>query len=297
MNRYYIYILIAASLWGSIGIIVKLFYAAGFSPLQLVCFRTIIGSALIFLYLLVRDREKFKIRLKDLWLFFGTGILSFVFFNVNYFIAVEKTGLSVASVLLYTAPAFVFLLSVLIFKEVITRRKMGALALALLGCVLVSGVLQSSDVPLNGAGILSGILAGFGYGLYSIFAKLALTKYDTLTVTLYTFIFASLGAIPFARIEQVPGLITSGGLAVNIILFAVVITILPFTLYTKGLSRVEPSRASILATIEPVVATIFGVILFNEQLTMMKTIGIAAVIGAAILINVTPKSLAGGTNE
>lgn len=297
MNKYYLYIIIAASLWGSIGIIVKSFYAAGFSPIQLVTFRTLIGATLIFIYLIAKDRSKLKIRLKDTWLFFGTGIISFAFFNICYFMAVEKTGLSVASVLLYTAPGFVFIMSVFVFKEVITKRKLLALCLAFLGCLLVSGVLQNSGATLDRFGILVGVLAGFGYGLYSIFGKIALCRYDSLTVTFYTFAFGFLGTLPFARITEIPPMITSGEIAVNIVLLAVVITILPFALYTKGLSMVEPSKASILATIEPVVATIFGVVLFSETLTFIKILGIASVISAAIIINSNPKSITGGANE
>jgi len=266
MNKYYLYIIIAASLWGTIGIIVKSFYAAGFSPIQLVCFRTFIGSILIFIYLISKDKSKLKIRLNDIWMFLGTGIISFAFFNVCYFIAVAKTGLSVASVLLYTAPGFVLILSVIVFKEKITKVKIMALCLAFLGCLLVSGIFQNSDTSLDLTGIMIGILAGFGYGLYSIFGKIALSRYDTLAITFYTFLFGFIGSMPFA-------------------------------LYTKGLSKVEPSRASILATIEPVVATIFGVILFNEALTFIKILGIASVIGASIIISLKSTTTIGGLNE
>ncbi len=290
MNKYYIYIIISASLWGTIGIIVKSFYAAGFSPIQLVFFRTFIGVLFIFSYLIVKDKSKLKIRLKDTWMFFGTGIISFAFFNVCYFIAVEKTGLSVASVLLYTAPGFVFILSVIIFKEKITKVKMMALGLAFFGCLLVSGVLQNSDYTLDLTGIMIGVLAGFGYGLYSIFGKIALSKYAPITVTFYTFTFAFLGAMPFARVTEIPSMVTSGEIAIKILLLAVIITILPFALYTKGLSNVEPSRASILATIEPVVATIFGVLLFNEVITFIKILGIASVICAAVIISLKPRT-------
>ncbi|MBK5261329.1 MAG: EamA family transporter [Peptostreptococcaceae bacterium] len=65
MKKYYLYIIIAASLWGTIGIIVKSFYAAGFSPIQLVCFRTFIGGLLIFIYLIANNKSKLKIKLKD----------------------------------------------------------------------------------------------------------------------------------------------------------------------------------------------------------------------------------------
>lgn len=297
MNKHYVYIIIAASLWGTIGIIVKNFYAAGFSPIQLVTFRTLIGASCIFVYLALRDREKLKISFRDWWLFIGTGIISFVFFNICYFISVERNGLSVASVLLYTAPAFVFLLSVMIFKESVTKIKIFALVLALTGCTFVSGALEGSGGSMDLYGIFAGILAGFGYGLYSIFAKLALKKYDTVTVTFYTFLFGAIGALPFARMGEVPGMITSGAVAMNIVLLAVIITILPFTLYTKGLSGVEPSKASILATIEPIVATIFGVVLFQEEMTLLKISGILLVIGAAIMINLTSQTSRGEIHE
>lgn len=297
MNKYYLYIIIAASLWGTIGIIVKIFYAAGFSPLQLVCFRTFIGGLLLFIYLIVKDKYKLKIKLKDSWMFFGTGIISFAFFNVCYFIAVEKTGLSVASVLLYTAPGFVFVFSVIVFKEKITKIKMLALCLAFFGCLLVSGVIQKTEVSYNFSGIIIGILAGFGYGLYSIFGKIALSKYDPLTVTFYTFVFGFFGAMPFSRITEIPSMITSGGIAINIILLAVVITTVPFALYTKGLSKVEPSKASILATIEPVVATILGMLLFSEEMTFIKFLGITFVISAAILISLNSRIINGGLND
>ncbi len=297
MNKYYLYIIIAASFWGTIGIIVKSFYAAGFSPIQLVFFRTFIGVIMLFIYLIINDKSKLRIRLKDTWMFFGTGIISFAFFNVCYFIAVEKTGLSVASVLLYTAPGFVFILSVIVFKEKITKVKMMALCLAFFGCLLVSGVLQQADYAIDLTGIMFGILAGFGYGLYSIFGKIALSRYSPITVTFYTFTFGFLGALPFSNITEIPAMITSGEIAINILLLAAIITVLPFALYTKGLSKVEPSRASILATIEPVVATIFGVLLFNEVMTFIKILGIASVIGAAIIISLKPKIETRGLNE
>lgn len=297
MNKYYLYIIIAASFWGTIGIIVKIFYAAGFSPIQLVFFRTFIGVIMLFIYLIINDKSKLRIRLKDTWMFFGTGIISFAFFNVCYFIAVEKTGLSVASVLLYTAPGFVFILSVIVFKEKITKVKMMALCLAFFGCLLVSGVLQQADYAIDLTGIMFGILAGFGYGLYSIFGKIALSRYSPITVTFYTFTFGFLGALPFSNITEIPAMITSGEIAINILLLAAIITVLPFALYTKGLSKVEPSRASILATIEPVVATIFGVLLFNEVMTFIKILGIASVIGAAIIISLKPKIETRGLNE
>ena len=288
MNRHYLFIMAAASLWGSIGIFIKTLTAAGFSPMQLVTFRTLISMTLIFLFLLWKDPQKLKIRLRDIWMFIGTGLFSFVFFNYFYFISVQRNGLSVASVLLYTAPFFVFLLSVLLFREKVTPLKVGTLILALTGCLLVSGALENQSGMMDLFGLLAGVLSGLGYGLYSIFGKFALGRYDTVTITFYTFLFGTLGAFPLAGMGQVPAMIDSFSILINILLLAVLITILPFSLYTLGLSGTEPSKAAVLATVEPLVATFFGLLLYQESLGLMKALGILAVIGAAVIINLQP---------
>ena len=288
MNRHYLMIMAAASLWGSIGIFIKNLTAAGFSPMQLVTFRTLISMTLIFLFLLWKAPEKLKIRWQDSWMFIGTGLFSFVFFNYFYFISVQRNGLSVASVLLYTAPVFVFLLSVLLFRERVSPLKVITLILAVIGCLLVSGALERDTGMLDLFGILAGVLSGLGYGLYSIFGKFALARYEPVTITFYTFLFGTLGAFPLAGMGQVPGLIDSFDLLANILILAILITILPFTLYTLGLAGTEPSKASVLATVEPLVATFFGMLLYQESLGLIKMFGILSVIGAALIINLQP---------
>ncbi len=103
------------------------------------------------LFLLIFDRKLFVIRLKDLWCFLGTGICSIVFFNFCYFKAITMTSLSVAAILLYTAPAIVMVLSYFLFKEKLTKRKLLALAMTFAGCVLVTGILtEKGSVSFGG---------------------------------------------------------------------------------------------------------------------------------------------------
>ncbi len=109
-----------------------------------------------------------------------------------------------------------------------------------------------------------------------------------MTITFYTFLFGTLGAFPLAGMGQAPGLIDSFSVLANILILAILITILPFTLYTLGLAGTEPSKASVLATVEPLVATFFGLLLYQESLGLMKVLGILAVIGAALIINLQP---------
>ena len=149
----------------------------------------LIFSALVSLVALaIYDRRLLKISWRGSWCFIGAGVIGILFLNLCYYTTIKLTSLSVAAVLLFTAPIFVTLLSCLLFKERITRRKVIALTCAVVGCVLVSGVL-TGDEALSFLGVLTGIGAGLGYALYSIFSRYALLRgYHPFTTTVWTFI-------------------------------------------------------------------------------------------------------------
>ena len=175
-------ILGAGFCWGIIGAFSKPLAQMGYSSFQITavrCIVTLIGLAGI---LAVKDRKLFYIEIKDVWMFVGTGILSITLFNVCYFQTIAESTLGLAAILLYTAPFFVILLSALLYKEKITKKKLLALFLAFGGCVLVTG-LGSGHIPV--IAVLTGLGSGIGYALYTIFGNVALKKYNPLTVTLY----------------------------------------------------------------------------------------------------------------
>ena len=127
----------AASLWGLMGIFVRHFSAAGLGSLETTEVRMLCGLVLVGLYLALFRRDKLRVRLRDLWCFVGTGIVSLLFFSWCYFQTMTLTSLAVAGVLLYTAPVFVMLLSALLFRERITPSKAAALLMAVAGCALL----------------------------------------------------------------------------------------------------------------------------------------------------------------
>lgn len=280
----YFFVIVAAMLWGTLGVFGKRLNQFGFDPAQIVIIRAIGAAVILILFTSIRNANLLKIKPRDFIYFVGTGILSFVFFNLCYFVAINKTSLSVAAVLLYTAPAIVMVLSAILFKEKMTRKKLISLMLTFAGCIFVTAFVQGTGQKISISGVLAGLGSGLGYALYSIFGRYALKKYDAITVTLYTFIFASIGLIPFTNMKEMISLFSN----VNALYYAVALvligTILPFMLYTKGLSYLETSKASIIATLEPIVATIIGIILYSEPLTLFKILGISLVIFAVAII-------------
>lgn len=287
-----VFIIVAGICWGIIGIFSRTLTAYGFSPVQITASRCLVVAVFLLIYILVLDKGKLKIFIKDIWLFIGTGICSIVFFNICYFMTISMTTLSLAAVLLYTAPCFVMVLSAIFFGEKITNQKLLSLMLAFSGCVLTSGMLGKGQGPVSWLGIMTGIGAGFGYALYSIFGRVALKKYDSLTVTLYTFLFAFAGIAPFTDLGSAFTLLTSHfEIVSNVLLIGILSTLLPFLLYTKGLSKVEASKASIMAFVEPMVATVIGILVFQEKMALTNVVGILLIFLSVVLLNVRLKRL------
>ncbi|MCK6258251.1 DMT family transporter [Fictibacillus sp. KIGAM418] len=280
----YIWIASGAALWGTIGIFIKELSSLGFTPIQIVVLRAL-GAAIAFIIItLFTDRSLLRIKLRDTHYFIGTGLLSIAFFNWCYFQAMEKMSLSVAAVLLYTAPAFVLILSRIFFNDLITGKKLTALGVTFLGCLFVVGYMPSTKAGITLSGLLTGLGAGLGYSLYSIFGKAASAKYQTLTITTFTFIFAGLALFPVSGLASSIHLLENGKALLYISGLGIIPTVFAYILYTVGLRQVEPSRAAIVSTIEPVVATLTGFFLFKEELTLLQTIGILLVISAAVLV-------------
>lgn len=230
-------------------------------------------------------------------MFIGTGVVSLSFFSLCYFKTILEVGASVAVILLYTSPIFVLILSVLLFNEKINARKIIALVLTFAGCILVTGIIGSGNaVTAAGSpqitlkGFLIGLCAGFGYALYSIFSRFALKKYNSFTVTFYTFVFSGLSLIPFAMgttgialfVKMLPNQ-RFWLFAVGIALFC---TVLPYIFYTLGLNGLETSKAAILVTVEPLVGTLIGFIVYNESISVAKIIGIVCIFVSVILLGI-----------
>ena len=279
-------ILTAGTLWGSMGLFVRRLGSegAGLSSVEIVQMRCIVAAVLLFFYMLARDRDALRIRLCDLWCFLGTGLCSIIFFNLCYFRTIQMTSLSIAAVLLYTAPAFVIALSAPLFGERITGPKVMALLLTIIGCVCVSGLLRGSGA-LTLPGFMIGLGAGLGYALYSIFSRFALERgYSSMTISFYTFLIAALGTVPFVSAANLGRAVAGSPSTVGfIVLFGLVTTVIPYLTYTRGLQGVENGQASILASVEPVVATLLGILVFHEVLHADEAAGMALILGAILI--------------
>lgn len=283
-------VLAAAFMWGCIGIFVRHLNALGLEAKQITASRCLTCALLILLWILVTDRSRLKIHLKDAGWFLANGILSIYVFNTAYQAAISLVSLSTAVVLLYTAPAFVMLLSVLFFHERFTWNKGLCLLLCIGGSALVSGITGGMDA--NPAGIALGLVSGVGYALYSIFSSVILKKYHPFTNILYTFFIAGVAGLLTCDAGSLTEVACQSPSAfLWVVSNGVVTGFLAYVCYTSALQYMRPSKAAILATLEPVVATLAGILVYGETVTLTGGLGMLMVFTALVLANVPQKQI------
>lgn len=281
--------ILSGTFFGAAGAFVRTLSAAGLDNYTILSTRAILAALLLFLVLLACDRSLFRIHKKDVWVLVCAGAVGMFGLNLCYNEAIGRLTLSLAAVLLSLSPVFVLFLAAPLFGEKLTWRKIGCVALCIVGCVLVSGVLESaSGMTWSGLGILIGVLSAFFYALYNIFSKIATRRgYPALTITFYSILVLALVSLPLtdwaaaaAYVQAAPA-----GHMAFLLVNAACTSVLPYIFYTLSFRYVDAGKTSILAGgSETVAAMLFGLLLFSETPTLLSLAGIALTILALSLL-------------
>lgn len=279
-----LYALGAGVCWGaSLGIFARSLTSLGFSAMQIAAVRTTISAVFFCVYTFVKDPSAFRVRLQDLWIFLCSGIISITAFCWCYFTATKYCSLAVVGILVYTAPVWVILLSALVFRERVTKRKLATMLMTVAGCVLVSGISGGAG-RVSTIGLITGLLAGLTFGTYTIFTRFAVSKYRTLTVSLYSFLVASISSLlmggPTETIEKV---CAPKALPVAVI-GGLICAAVPYYLYTRAMEYLDNGMVSLLATVEPVIASLVSVLYYREAITGSTIAGIALILAAVVTL-------------
>ncbi|NIP83629.1 MAG: EamA family transporter, partial [Gemmatimonadetes bacterium] len=211
----------------------------------------------------------------------GYGAVGVGFFYYIYLVAVERLPLAVAAALLYTAPAFVVALAWTLRWEPVRPRRLVPLAMVLAGAFLVTGAFRALDQVAVG-GIAAGVASGVAYALYTVLGKRIRERYDVLTTIAYAY---GIGALVLALAEPPWAVMTGHPDAVPVLLLmGLGPTLLAALLFYAGIRHIDASAASMLATIEPVVAAAIGLAWLGERLPVSTLAGTALILGAAVML-------------
>lgn len=280
-----LYVLAAAFMWGIIGVFTKFILAAGVSALEIAFWRALFGWVFFLIHALAAGQARASRR--DLPSLLGFGFICVTMFYGSYQLAIRDVGMAMAAVLLYTAPAWVALLSCVVLDERMDPIKTACVAMTITGVASISlGPKLMSDAAfnLNLFGLAAGLVSGFTYALYYILGKKFLYRYPTPTIFVYALPFGAILLLPF--IDFTP---KSAQTWLLLIGMALITSYGAFSVYYAGLKRMEATHASIIATFEPVVAAVFAYALFGETFSLAGYLGSCLIIGAVFLVIMTGK--------
>ena len=281
MTKGYLYIIFAAILWGIIGPVSRLAFDQGMAPLEVAFWRAVLAWICFGSHALVSGKLRIEKRdLPALLVFSVTGV---TLFYGSYQLAVDKGGAALSAVLLYTAPAWVTVLSRFFFKEPLTLVKIAALAMTITGVAGVSfgagNVTAGVGEQIKVTAFIFGLIAGFCYSLYYIFGKHFSGRYDSPTIFLYILPLGALLLLPWVTFTTKN--MTAWAALATLAFFS---TYLAYYSYYAGLKYLEASRASITATLEPVVAALVAYFWWQESFSIIGYVGGGLILASVVLI-------------
>jgi drug/metabolite transporter, DME family len=278
----------AACLWATFGLFAKSLYAHGYTALELASIRAAIGFIGAAAVGIMRGPRRLAIPRSGMLFFAVFGIVGFALFEFIYFAVMNLTTVAVAVALLYTAPAFVLIFSRMVWHERVPVWKWLALLLVLAGVVLVTGAADAGLVSISVTVLMLGLLSGVAYAGYTIMSKYSSRHYDPVQSLFWSFGFATLAfavvAPPFEPAFRDPSMLPM------LLALGIVPTLLPYALFLTGMRALRASTASMLASVEPMVAAVLAAIVLHEQLTPLRVLGVALIVGAAALLGVEVSS-------
>ena len=270
--------------WGIVGVFIRILTDEGLDNVTIVTVRAATGIVLTLIYLALFDRGGFRIRLKDLHLFLANTVAGVVLLMMAYNIAVVELSLSLAAVLLSTAPAFVLLISAVLFKEKITRRKVLCMLGALLGCVLLTEILETGELKWSRLGLFMGVSAMVLNGVWILISKVIASKgYGSFTVCFYSFVITVIILAPFTDWGAAGAYIAAKPVEAILVLVgqSLCTSLIPMAAYIVAMRYLEAGKTAILeGGSEPAGALIIGFLLYGEMPSLLGMAGMVLVVVA-----------------
>jgi len=277
----YIQIATAAVLFGLIGIFVKLTTQM---PLgSIIFYRLLFGLVAIALFFACcRRLSELRLGQKKQYILL-LGLMQ-AGTMLSYFISVKHTSVSIAVLLLYTAPVYVTLLSPLLLKEYINRRSIFALVISIIGVILVirpDTLFQDVDYTYL-IGLAAGLVSGVLYGGMTLTSRYLKDDYTGTTQAAWALLITLLIFTPYSVAITQKVLLDNLGV---LVLFGLISTTLALVLYLSGLMQVRAQNASIVALLEPASAVVFAYLILSEPITASMLAGGALILLGAVIIS------------
>ena len=274
----------AALCWGLSGGIGGVLMAQGWDPIVVSFYRGAIGLLFVLVWLMLRPLES-GLANRRLWSWSAIAGLGVAGNFAFYFVSIAEGSVAVAATLMYCAPVFVYLVSFALKLEKPTLPKWAAIGLVMLGVVLLTRIYEVGPESVTLIGVGAGLLSGLSYAVFIFGFKYAAPHGSPQAILVVAFTALVTILIWLGDTEQTVAVLSTSSWPLFVIL-GVLGAGFSFIFYIVGLNHTAPSVASIVAMVEPVTASLFGVMILHESLVGLQIFGMGL-----ILVTVTALSV------
>ncbi len=290
--RGYTLAVLAAALWATLGLFGKFLYRYPVDPITVVTLRAIIAAFTLGVGLALYRPSWLRIARNDVPFFILYGVVGVALNYTSFFLALKWTTVTTAVVLLYTYPALVVVGAMLFLKEPADRPKLLALLLTLVGCLLVAQGYDLAALRFNLPGVLCGLGAGATMAGYSLLGKWGVGRYPGWTVVFYAITFGAIALTLWGGMGLASALNYPWPAWILIVGLAWGPTLLAYSLFTLALNYIEAGRASITATLEPMLAAGLAYTLLGERMALPQWAGAVMILMGVLVLQMKPGTAA-----
>ena len=283
MKKGYIYSILSAILFGSAGLFVKMAYIGGIDSISLLTLQYMIAVPLMFMLMYIFNKKSFKVTKAQLLKLAVLGIIGNTLMTVFYYLSFNYLPMEVVAILLYTYPLMVFVYSAVLKKSDLGYKKLFAVVLAFIGCVLTLDIL-SGQLKYSVVGVIFGLLCAMFYAFMNIYSEENLQGIEPLAINAYSTLFSLISLV----IYKFPLFVFSGEITASLLsytaILAVFCEIIPLTLLYAAIKRIGSIKVSIIGNIEIPTAMLISFFILHEKIGIMQLVGTAIVVCAVYMI-------------
>ena len=279
----------AACLWGSSGIFAVHLFRLGVPPESIALLRPVVGVLFLLAGLAAFHPGTLRVDALGFAVLCLGGGAAVGIFQVAYQMSTDAVGVPRTVALLYLAPAMVAAVSGPLLGEWPTARRLGLVALTLVGVWLTVGGADEVEATFGSRGLGWGVLAGASYATYTLFGRFAAPRWGAARTVFYSTLGACLVLAVILPLTSGPPVLPTGARAwiVLVVFGALTIAAAQF-LFFDALARIEASRASVAAAAEPAVAALLATLLLSQGLAPVGWLGVAMIVAGVVGVGLGP---------
>jgi drug/metabolite transporter (DMT)-like permease len=296
--RGYLYIAAAAAFWGASATLGRALFTGRLlggevrelDPVILSQMRTTISFLVLAPLLLLRGgTEALRLSRSEFFRCLVLGVLGLAGANYFYYFAIQETNVATAIILQYSAPIWVLLYMVARGFQRATPKRVGAVAMAVVGSALAIGLIGEARLVLNAVGVAAALAAALSFSFYNVYGHKLVGRNDRFKVILYALLGSALFWLLFNPPWEIWQAAYTRAQWIVLVVFAFSSMLIPFSFYVSGLHHLDATRAIVTSCLEPVFAIGLAAIFLEETFGGFQALGMLVVLAATIIIQVPEK--------